>query len=94
MGIDIARSHHERWNGKGYPNGLAGESIPLSARIMAVGGVYDALRSRRVYKPASRTRKPAKLSRRKAASSSIRFWLKSLRHSKTSSLSSGPDFQD
>ncbi len=50
MGISIAHSHHERWDGKGYPNGLAGETIPLEARIMAVVDVYDALRSKRCYK--------------------------------------------
>lgn len=47
---EIAYSHHERWNGGGYPEGLAGEAIPLSARLMAVADVYDALISRRVYK--------------------------------------------
>lgn len=52
MGIAIARSHHERWNGNGYPDGLKGEDIPLSARIMAVADVYDALRTKRPYKPA------------------------------------------
>ena len=51
-GIDIARSHHETWDGSGYPDGLAGEDIPLCARIMAVADVYDALRSKRPYKPA------------------------------------------
>jgi putative two-component system response regulator len=50
MGISIARSHHERWDGNGYPDHLAGEAIPLAARIMAVADVYDALRSRRCYK--------------------------------------------
>ncbi|MFP6583970.1 MAG: response regulator, partial [Candidatus Hydrogenedentota bacterium] len=50
MGIDIARSHHEKWNGKGYPDGLAGDDIPLCARIMAIADVYDALRSERCYK--------------------------------------------
>ncbi|MEJ2110022.1 MAG: HD domain-containing phosphohydrolase [Acidobacteriota bacterium] len=52
MGIEISRSHHEKWDGSGYPNGLLGESIPLSARIMAVADVYDALSFARCYKPA------------------------------------------
>lgn len=52
IGIRIARSHHERWDGSGYPDGLAGDEIPLVAQIMAVADVYDALRSKRVYKPA------------------------------------------
>ena len=52
MGIAIARSHHEKWDSSGYPDGLVGEDIPLSARIMAVSDVYDALRSKRPYKPA------------------------------------------
>ena len=47
---DIARHHHERWDGKGYPDGLAGENIPLSARIVAIVDVYDALVSERCYK--------------------------------------------
>jgi putative two-component system response regulator len=49
---EIAQSHHERWDGKGYPQGLAGEQIPLSARIVALADVYDALTSRRVYRDA------------------------------------------
>jgi putative two-component system response regulator len=52
IGIDIARSHHEKWDGSGYPDGLRAENIPLSARIVAVVDVYDAMRSRRSYKPA------------------------------------------
>jgi putative two-component system response regulator len=52
---EIARWHHERWDGKGYPDGLAGEAIPLSARLMALADVYDALVSTRVYKPACTT---------------------------------------
>lgn len=48
----VARWHHERWDGSGYPDGLAGEAIPLCARIMAVADVFDALVSRRVYKEA------------------------------------------
>jgi putative two-component system response regulator len=51
-GIDISMYHHEKWDGSGYMNGLSGESIPLSARIMAISDVYDALRSERVYKKA------------------------------------------
>ena len=47
---DIASYHHEKWNGKGYPNGKAGEEIPLCARIMAVADVFDALVSERCYK--------------------------------------------
>jgi putative two-component system response regulator len=46
----IALSHHEKWDGSGYPNGLSGDEIPLCARIMAVADVYDALISERVYK--------------------------------------------
>jgi putative two-component system response regulator len=47
---EIAYSHHERWDGKGYPQGIAGAAIPRSARLMAVADVYDALITRRVYK--------------------------------------------
>jgi putative two-component system response regulator len=47
----IARHHHEQWDGSGYPDRLCGESIPLSARLMAVADVFDALISKRVYKP-------------------------------------------
>jgi len=49
---EIAYGHHERWDGKGYPQGIAGEAIPLPARLMSLADVYDALTSRRVYKPA------------------------------------------
>ena len=52
MGIEIARSHHEKWDGSGYPDGLTGREIPHSARIMAVADCYDALRSQRCYKGA------------------------------------------
>ncbi len=49
---EIAYSHQEKWDGSGYPQGLAGDAIPISARLMALADVYDALISRRVYKPA------------------------------------------
>lgn len=49
---EIARSHHERWDGSGYPEGLSGEAIPISARITAIVDIYDALVHKRVYKPA------------------------------------------
>ena len=52
MAKEIALSHHEKWNGTGYPFQLEGEMIPLSARIVAVADVYDALRMERSYKPA------------------------------------------
>jgi response regulator RpfG family c-di-GMP phosphodiesterase len=52
MAVEIACSHHERFDGGGYPYGLKGEEIPLSARIVAVADVYDALTTHRVYKPA------------------------------------------
>jgi len=52
MGEEIALYHHERWDGNGYPGGLSGVDIPLSARIVALADVYDALTSSRTYKPA------------------------------------------
>jgi PAS domain S-box-containing protein len=52
LGKEIAFSHHEKWDGTGYPRGLKGDKIPLSARIVALADVYDALTSKRVYKEA------------------------------------------
>lgn len=48
---EIVYSHHEKWDGSGYPEGLAGDAIPISARLIAIADVYDALISRRVYRP-------------------------------------------
>lgn len=50
MAVEIARGHHEKWNGSGYPYGLSGSDIPLAARITALADVYDALRMKRSYK--------------------------------------------
>lgn len=52
LASEIAVAHHERWDGSGYPHGLAGEAIPLGARIVAVADVFDALTTKRIYKPA------------------------------------------
>jgi putative two-component system response regulator len=52
IAMDIAHYHHEKWDGSGYPEGLAGEAIPLPARLMALADVFDALISKRAYKPA------------------------------------------
>ncbi|MBF4448358.1 HD domain-containing protein, partial [Vibrio anguillarum] len=49
---ELAYGHHEKWDGSGYPQGLRGDAIPLSARLMAVADVYDALICRRIYKEA------------------------------------------
>jgi putative two-component system response regulator len=52
MARNIAATHHERWDGTGYPHGLRGEDIPLCGRIVALADAYDALTSKRVYKGA------------------------------------------
>ena len=52
MAYNVARYHHEKWNGKGYPEGLSGEDIPLPARIMAVADVFDAVSEKRCYRDA------------------------------------------
>lgn len=65
---DIALMHHERWDGAGYPNGVAGEAIPLAARIVSVADVYDALTSERPYKRAFTHEEGLQLLRRGAGS--------------------------
>lgn len=52
VAMEISHYHHEKWDGSGYPDGLAGDAIPISARLMAVADVFDAIISRRVYKTA------------------------------------------
>ena len=52
LAIELTRHHHERWDGKGYPDTLKGKNIPLSARIMAIADAYDFLISKRPYKKA------------------------------------------
>lgn len=51
LAADVAETHHERWDGEGYLHGLRGEEIPLAGRITAIADTFDALVSRRVYKP-------------------------------------------
>ena len=52
VAMQICRSHHERYDGKGYPDGLKGEDIPICAQVVSIADVYDALTSNRVYKKA------------------------------------------
>ncbi len=68
MAGDIASGHHERWDGSGYPRGLSGEDIPLSARITAVADVFDALTTERVYKDAWTSDKAFKYIKEKSGS--------------------------
>jgi putative two-component system response regulator len=51
LALEMAESHQEKWDGSGYPNGLVGDQIPISGRLMAIADVYDALISKRIYKP-------------------------------------------
>ena len=57
---EVVRHHHERWDGTGYPDRLEGETIPLAARVFAVGDVLDALTTDRPYRPASSSAKPGR----------------------------------
>lgn len=69
---EIARSHHERYDGKGYPDGLAGTEIPIHARIVAVADCYDAMNSRRIYRKRFHRRLFTKNSAKTVVHSSIR----------------------
>ena len=64
MGATIARTHHERFDGRGYPRGLSGDDIPLEGRITTIADVFDALTTRRVYKPIYSVDKSVELMRR------------------------------
>jgi hypothetical protein len=77
----IARMHHERWDGAGYPNGLSGTDIPLAGRICGICDVFDALVSERPYKQDGPSAKRSTRSARRADSTSTRT---SLRRSSTS----------
>jgi putative two-component system response regulator len=66
---EIAYYHHEKYNGGGYPSGLKGEKIPLSARIVCLADVYDALRSKRPYREALSHEKTLEIMREEMASS-------------------------
>ena len=66
MAKDVILYHHERWDGKGYPNGLKGDDIPLSARIVSIGDVYDALTSKRPYKGAMSHEEAVEIIRKEA----------------------------
>lgn len=61
VAYNVARYHHERWDGRGYPEGLVGEMIPLEARLMAIADVYDALVSQRYYKKAIKYEEAARI---------------------------------
>ncbi|MGV3576518.1 MAG: HD domain-containing phosphohydrolase [Devosia sp.] len=85
---DIAYSHHEKWNGTGYPLGLAGAAIPLPGRLMAIADVYDALVSKRIYKDAMPITRRSPSSKAKAAPISIRRWSTCSRQSRPNSTKS------
>lgn len=65
--VPVIRHHHERWDGSGYPDGLAGEEIPLLARLLQIGDIYDALTSSRPYKDAISSAKALRLIREETA---------------------------
>jgi response regulator RpfG family c-di-GMP phosphodiesterase len=69
IALEIAYTHHEKWNGAGYPQGLKGEQIPLSGRLMAIADVYDALTSKRVYREALSHEKALEIMHKEAEAS-------------------------
>ena len=71
---EIALAHHEKWDGSGYPRGLAGEAIPVSARIVAVADVFDALTTRRPYKEPWPCRMRWTTLQRRPANTSTPLW--------------------
>lgn len=75
---NMAHYHHEKWDGKGYPEGLVGEDIPLEARIMALADVFDALVSKRCYKENTHMMKHSTLLKNLSEAISIQNWAKSL----------------
>jgi hypothetical protein len=78
MAKDFAYGHQEKWDGRGYPTGLAGDAIPIPARLMAVADVYDALISRRVYKEGMSHEKAVQIIRRIAVMVQRTFAVKNL----------------
>jgi len=74
MAMEIARCHHEKWDGSGYPDGLAGEQIPLAARLMAVADVFDALTTSRPYKTAMTREQAVAIIVQGNGAHSIRRW--------------------
>ncbi len=70
----VVRSHHERWDGSGYPDGLKGEEIPISARVFSVADVFDALTTTRPYRPALTLAEARRMIVLGAAASSIQEW--------------------
>ena len=74
MACEIARHHHEKWNGKGYPDGLKRKEIPLCARIMAIADVFDAVSADRCYRKALPLDTCFEIIRKAADRILIRFW--------------------
>ena len=86
---EVAYTHHEKWDGSGYPRGLSGKSIPLAGRLMALADVFDALISKRVYKPPFALSRLKKSFWRARATILIRTWSKDLRPGRNGSVRLG-----